>query len=617
MQQIATMDAPKLGPNTRNNRTIRCRLILCFYTLITIFAFAYWEVIRAFLNNPDNASKKLVNDDYSGCFTDTLTPWHISYTEEALCTNNRDVPPSVLQHDVSSQNLNEGNNKHLFFASCQKCCRRMLDGGKSHCQCEDVCSTRVEGGLVESYNSESVAVMDGDVMNNAKKGNEITNNKSTTGIETKSAAPTTANVPRVEEEVEVKAEIKLEFEREDYGVMPSWNMRYDNGTFIGAKEWYRHWTRTKNVRREVGDGKNRADLSQDDLSKDHTLDDFVLSKLKIDSPKAHEHIIQMKARYEEINALPDYRVRGLGWIEYRLGMVLNVIVARESVDNESSNGHIGGKVSVFIVDTVGDIKCGRNDIDSGEMSASWMEYHPPLTMWVRANGPEMFAGTALPHAFGPSSSAEDRHRCAWRFDFDTQTSGEYSIYVKALTFNGFADWNKDLCKTKPIQWENISTGNVTDSALQSAIVQQLSVKGNFAHHRGLMAFKNYDKFQSCCEACTRARGCRLWSIPGEIDECELYFEKADDDVDFWDSNAGKYIGRHRDYSYVHQNLSDFPVTRRRLGQSHRRKLSVNRSEVALHKWPNLNVVDSYGYPRGEPTSDFIGCGWSNLKSFER
>ncbi|KAK1733134.1 hypothetical protein QTG54_016272 [Skeletonema marinoi] len=30
----------------------------------------------------------------------------------------------------------------------------------------------------------------------------------------------------------------------------------------------------------------------------------------------------------------------------------------------------------------------------------------------------------------------------------------------------------------------------------------------------------------------------------------------------------------------------------------------------------MGVPDSFGYPREEPVLDFIGCGWSNLKSFE-
>ncbi len=409
------------------------------------------------------------------------------------------------------------------------------------------------------------------------------------------------------------ATVKVDFQKQFDVIMPMRNMRYENGTFIGASEWYRYWTEAKNIR-----NKNSKDTDASQMTVDHSHDDYVLSLVQADSEKAIEHVTKMKSRYEEVNAIPDYRVRGLGWIEQRLGMVLTVVVAGDKSGAGEKSVFPAGNVSVFIVDTVGDIKCGGYDNNSDELPDNWMDYHPPLTMWVRANGPEIFAGTALPHVFASSTSPDDRHRCAWRFDFEPQTPGEYSIYVKALTFNGFADWNKGLCKTESLQWQNKSTEFVDDTQIQAAIVQKLAKKGNFSYHRGLMAFKNYDKLNSCCEACTRTRGCRMWSIPGEIDECELYFDRIEDDLDFWDSDLGKHLGRDRAYSYVRQNVAEFPIwRRRRLDRNDRRELAMNRGEVNLPNWPNLNVPDSYGYPREEPAKEFIGCGWSNLKSFER
>jgi len=443
-------------------------------------------------------------------------------------------------------------------------------------------------------------------------------------------------------------------------------MRHDeNGTFVGANVWYRYWTMTTRNNRNViinnkynnnnNNNNHKADSSSSQSSTntiDHSHDNYVLSQVKALSMKALEYTLKMKSRYDEVNAIPDYRARGLGWIQHRLGMILTVVVAgdvaaaeddvvgkkddKSAVDDEETTAIVlsAGNVSIFIVDTVGDMKCGGgNKNNTGEIPENWMDYHPPLTMWVRANGPEIFAGTALPHVFAlssssPSSSPNDdddgsRHRCAWRYDFQAQTPGVYSIYIKALTFNGFADWQKDLCKTKPISWEKIPTedNNINnDQMTQAAIVRELAEKGNFSHHRGLMAFKNYDKIPTCCEACTRTSGCRMWSIPGEIDECELFFDKVEDDIDFWDSDVGKYLGRDRQYSYVKQDVSNFPVVRRRLGRNddrRSRKLAVNRNEIVLSKWPGLQVPDSYGYPRDEPALDFIGCGWSCLKSFER
>ena len=123
----------------------------------------------------------------------------------------------------------------------------------------------------------------------------------------------------------------------------------------------------------------------------------------------------------------------------------------------------------------------------------------------------------------------------------------------------------------------------------------------------------------------------MWSTPGEIDECELYFDRVEDDLDFWDDDKNKYLGRDRTYSYVGQSKSDFPIvrTRRRSLAARsddemksngvfRRKLAVQRNHVnLLWKWPSPQIPDMYGYPRDEPALDFIGCGWSCLKSFER
>lgn len=450
--------------------------------------------------------------------------------------------------------------------------------------------------------------------------------------------------------------VKVNFTKDLNVVMPTRNMRHDNGTFIGASEWYRYWTMTatNNKKQYNISTVSSSTSSQSNNNKfiiDHSHDNYILSRVKLQSNGAYRHIMGMKTRYETVGAIPDYRARGLGWIEHRLGMILSVIVAGGVVEENEDDTDVGGEeeelnntaggnratptalssgnVSIFIVDTVGDMKCGGNYDHSNNASDDWMDYHPPLTMWVRANGPEIFAGTAVPHVFvpsGSSSSPNDRSRCAWRYEFQTQKAGVYSIYVKVLTFNGFADPHEDLCKVRTIEWQKTTGNNLTDDTqMQQAISRDLAQKGNFAHHRGIMAFKNYDKIPTCCEACTRARGCKMWSIPGEIDECELYFDKIEDDVDFWDDDKGIHLGRESNYSYASQNVSDFPVVRRRRilslalnDKNVQRKLAMKRDEVNLFpKWPGFGVPDSYGYPRDEPSADFIGCGWSCLKSFER
>ncbi|KAK1732606.1 hypothetical protein QTG54_016667 [Skeletonema marinoi] len=644
------------------------RLLFAFYIILAIFTFAYWEEIQTFYNNSPSSPSSLVGaskqvtksdsnnetaadnnaeqlpsssstsngtNDNSGDNTigeDTSPPLFCStcnYLNDTSCNDRvdyllRHLPESNPTKEVAQQNLMKVG--HCIEVVLDHIMEKQEEATTTDGQC-----TFCEQGMIDpnfivprtsGHTCGQLRSMVLSVDENNRNGTHLCTSiqkeegvccpKNKDGIFI-APPPTTPPPPAV---------VKVNYKKDLNVTMPTQthNMRNENGTFIGASEWYHYWTTAKNVKRSNNNNYNNTDSSQSYM--DHSHDDYVLSRVKADFEKAIEHTRKMKSRYEEVNAIPDYRVRGLGWIDQRLGMVLTVAVVGDNdaaADREESMGVLSaGNISIFIVDAVGDMKCGGNDNNSDEtLSDNWMDYHPPLTMWVRANGPEIFAGTALPHVFASSSSPGDRHRCAWRYEFEPRMPGVYSIYVKALTFNGFADWNKDLCKVKKLQWENNSTEDVGNRQIQAAIVHQLAEKGNFSHHRGLMAFKNYDQLNSCCEACTRSRGCRMWSIPGEIDECELYFDRIEDDIVFWDSDEGKHLGRDRTYSYAQQKVSDFPVARRRLRRRNdRRKLAMNRNEINLPTWPKLGVPDSFGYPREEPVLDFIGCGWSNLKSFE-
>lgn len=303
-------------------------------------------------------------------------------------------------------------------------------------------------------------------------------------------------------------------------------------------------------------------------------------------------------------------------------MVLTVVVAGEFADkNAPGLGPLhSGNTTIFIVDTVGNRKC------DGE-GESWMDAQPPLTMWVRANGKasngegEIFAGTALPHKLQSSSTS----RCAWRYDFEPTYSGVYSIHVKVLTFNGFYDSLNDTCPTQEVpprnqQFDTQTLQGDPDSLVASngEFVNDLAVNGNFLHHRGLSGFKMYDVVGSCCEACKRARNCRMFSIPGAkyFDECELYFDRIEDDVDFLDRDSGDFLGRDRKYSFVGQDPSDFPSVRRRMS----RKLVVSPDEIRKTTWP-IKEHPKQGFPPAGITSEavsyFIGCGWASTMQFER
>ena len=174
-------------------------------------------------------------------------------------------------------------------------------------------------------------------------------------------------------------------------------------------------------------------------------------------------------------------------------MILTVVVPGNANHNANATNLQPRPTSVFIVDTVGKMECDGK-----------IENHPPLTMWVRANGPEIFAGTALPHAMRNSN------RCAWLYSFDARSPGDYKIHVKVLTFNGFAKFNgTGDCNIEKLTPRNDSLFDsqkyLNDTApddekkkdlakletMNAEFVREMAENGNFSHHRGLSGFKMY------------------------------------------------------------------------------------------------------------------------------
>ena len=175
-------------------------------------------------------------------------------------------------------------------------------------------------------------------------------------------------------------------------------------------------------------------------------------------------------------------------------MILTVVASGNTNHNANANTTDlqPGPTSVFIVDIVGKMKCDGN-----------IENHPPLTMWVRANGPGIFAGTALPHVMSNTD------RCSWLYQFEARSPGDYKIHVKVLTFNGFAEFEKDGCNIEKLPPRNDALFDrqryLNDSApndeknntlakLESTnaeFVREIAEEGKFSHHRGLSGFKMY------------------------------------------------------------------------------------------------------------------------------
>eukprot|EP00804_Cyclotella_cryptica_P026256 CCRYP_019842-RA/>CCRYP_019842-RA protein AED:0.04 eAED:0.04 QI:241/1/1/1/0.75/0.6/5/196/808 len=382
--------------------------------------------------------------------------------------------------------------------------------------------------------------------------------------------------------------------------------------FLGARQWHDLWTFGSPSQRGANNNHNNDNNNIDP----HIHDDEALRHAASTINSTWNYVSNIQTRYANVDALPDFYARGNGWIYDRLGMVLTsfaIVGAKDSA----------GVSSVFIVDTLGKISCGVHGNDNDD--ENWMERYPPLTMWVRVNGPEIFAGTAMPHRWKPTSamsSSATTTRCAWKYDFVPQMVGEYTFHVKLLTFHGLADFDPAKC-----QEEKITRNAVFDVQDQSElevveemnyrVVQELAEEGNFSHHRGISGFKFYAANGACCEACTRARGCKMWSIPGarHFDECELYFPTIADDTDFLDRHNGHYLGRGRTYSYRSQDPKEFEIPTHVRGMMRRRRKLATAYNTIGKIWP-IKDRPAKGVSRNEPTAFFLGCGWSSMMSFE-
>jgi len=447
----------------------------------------------------------------------------------------------------------------------------------------------------------------------------------------------------------------------DDDVDASSEFRSSDGIFPGAREWYNYWTYNSSTTVEKGeDGEAAAYLS-------NIYDDYVEKAVRSRTEATLQHIDYMKRRYMNVNALPDFRARGIGWIHTRLDMALTLVIAGDfvidgaaaaatatattEVDKNTTLHLHAGSATIFIVDTIGKLKCGGGG--DGDRDDAWIDMQPPLTMWVRINGmspdgignggveeSEIFAGTAIPHKLKTSKSSSSSSRCTWRYDFSPRNAGVYSVHVKVLNFNGFIDYKSGHeCTMQDIPIRNNSlfdyqklnkTNGDTIEILENMnyeFVKQLAIDMNYSHHRGVSGFKFYDPKNGCCEACKRSRGCIMFSIPGahHFDECELYFDKLEDDIDFVDAATGIYLGRERNYSYVKQLPSDFVTTRKLQQQQQRRRrrrMAISAKELKKPGtlWP-VGIHPVQGYPpiqsSGGGTTYFLGCGWSSTMTFER
>lgn len=202
-----------------------------------------------------------------------------------------------------------------------------------------------------------------------------------------------------------------------------------------------------------------------------------------------------------------WTMRGVGWLYTEFGVVLTA--------------------------TVLPLETSRNAVHIYNVGNATEAFHcEKLTIWVRVAGPEIFAGSAI--VIQDSNST-----CHWEFPFLLQQTGQYKVEAKVLLWDGKTAVHQHDCK----------------------VDKDMSTLKSYNRHEGLMGFKFYYPYLSCCEICTRTPDCVQWAYPpfgAEKGGCEFFY-------------------------------------------SDKRRRLTDDTEMADR---------AHGGPRYEPAARFLGCGWS-------
>jgi len=252
----------------------------------------------------------------------------------------------------------------------------------------------------------------------------------------------------------------------------------------------------------------------------------VANRLRESMQGAKNFLHRRRAGYQQSGRLSQWAFRGVGYLYTHHDMVLSALVPESPV------------------------KPGRNVVHIFDINGpDRLDCHL-LTIWVRVNGPEIFAGSA------ESVLDDNKQKCHWEFSFNLQVVGEYEVDAKLLNWNGAAiendPNNMPIHLGNDVPWEK------------------------YPNHVSVLGFKLYDPPHSCCEACSRTKGCVYWSAPAlHFDHgwsCEFYFNDTDATAPY------KHYSPKIKKEYVKKELR--------------------------HK------TKAHGPPHSKATSYYMGCGWN-------
>lgn len=200
-------------------------------------------------------------------------------------------------------------------------------------------------------------------------------------------------------------------------------------------------------------------------------------KSSVDSQAAFDFVMSRRDAYEERGVPKRWKMRGVGYLYHYWNLVLQASLPSEPV--------LYGRNVVTI----------RNIMEDEQFPmSSYIETNgiPFIncslwTIYVRANGPEIFAGPA--EAVFTTSSSKDNPvgDCYWEFPFDLQVPGSYMVDVKILYYNASSIMESPC---------TINTGKVQDDTMSL-------IHNSGAVFAGFKGFKMYSPGEMCCEICSR------------------------------------------------------------------------------------------------------------------
>lgn len=252
-------------------------------------------------------------------------------------------------------------------------------------------------------------------------------------------------------------------------------------------------------------------------------------------------------RFKAYQAVGDgdrWRFRGLGYLFVERGMILEASVVPAE---ETSKQRV---VRIENIRSASTIECER------------------LSVWVRVNGPEIFAGKP--------QVVKEATNCWWEFPVVLSKSGTYDVEAKLLTWNGDVSivGHPTNAKTKTPDVQCPMAPGGAESMLAEDIYDG-------KNHSSIWAFKLYQPIHGCCEYCTRQYPfCIGWATPPSLSSWNAtHFDNGCEFV-FSDNAPASPRSKHLDQR------------RRSLGG---------------------NIPHFYGAPHDRPdqAAYFMGCGWSS------